>query len=279
MLYFEDLLTFLKKIADSVNHELKEAPDGKLSAEKAGKKSRLFLDVTEKGQRRRKVITKEADIIVRLARKEYLRILRETVETDIRLLEHIKKRYEDPTPQSVISKMKETYRQLPEEYFFIPISQTYKWDRSCDGDGSCNPADPIAAWACEPYEQSTYKPEKKIHMTSRGIRVRSKSELIIAETLYAEGVPFRYEEILTIGTRRFAPDFTIKRHDGALIYWEHCGMPDNQAYMASHREKLRNYETAGIVPWKNLIVTYDEPDGTINIEIIKSEIQNKIQRR
>ena len=41
-------------------------------------------------------------------------------------------------------------------------------------------------------------------------------------------------------------------------------------------KKLKYYGAAGTVPWKNLIVTYCEPDGTINMEIIKSEIQNKI---
>jgi len=41
-------------------------------------------------------------------------------------------------------------------------------------------------------------------------------------------------------------------------------------------KKLKYYGAAGTVPWKNLIFTYCEPDGTINMEIIKSEIQNKI---
>lgn len=113
-------------------------------------------------------------------------------------------------------------------------------------------------------------------MTSMGIKVRFKSELIIAERLYEKDIFFRYEQILTIGYKKFAPDFTIKRHDGKIIYWEHCGLTDDRRYMAHHMKKLESYYEAGIVPWKNLIVTCDDDDGALNIEIIKSEIRNKL---
>lgn len=73
-------------------------------------------------------------------------------------------------------------------------------------------------WGDGDYEQSDYRPENKIHVTSRGLKVRSKSELIICENLYDNHVEFRYEQILKIGDRTFAPDFTIKRKDGKIIY-------------------------------------------------------------
>lgn len=36
------------------------------------------------------------------------------------------------------------------------------------------------------------------------------------------------------------------------------------------------YEKAGIVPWDNLIVTYDGADGNLNLAIVESEIKNKL---
>lgn len=36
------------------------------------------------------------------------------------------------------------------------------------------------------------------------------------------------------------------------------------------------YETRGIVPWKNLIVTYDDENGHINLAEIDSIITNKL---
>lgn len=211
-----------------------------------------------------------------LARKEYLRIEKELLESDIALIRNINRRYVEPTPENILNRVKKAYDKLPEKYFFMPLSRF-----SSSGERENKELlsqEQLIEWSRAEYEQSDYKPEKKIHITSEGVRVRSKSELIIAELLYIQDIPFRYEEMLTIANRKFAPDFTILREDGALVYWEHCGMPNNPAYMASHKDKLSKYEAAGIVPWKNLIITYDEPDGTLNIGIIESEIQNKIKR-
>jgi len=38
------------------------------------------------------------------------------------------------------------------------------------------------------------------------------------------------------------------------------------------------YERMGIVPWKNLIVTYDTEDGGLSSAVIEAEIRNKLLR-
>ncbi len=118
--------------------------------------------------------------------------------------------------------------------------------------------------------------ENKKMITSHGLRVRSKSEVLIAEKFYENKVEFHYEEILHIGQEVFVPDFTIKADNGDLIYWEHCGMTGNQSYMRHHNMKIKKYEKIGIVPWKNLIITYDDENGNIDLAIVDSEIKNKI---
>ena len=127
----------------------------------------------------------------------------------------------------------------------------------------------------ETFIQSTYKPEEKDQTTARGLKVRSKSEVIISEKLDIYDVPYRYEEIIYIGGRRYAPDFTILTPNG-LIYWEHCGRTHDPEYMRKHKWRIAAYESVGIVPWKNLIVTYDDEDGGIDSRIIESEIINKL---
>lgn len=272
----EDLLTFLEKNLKKVSTELEEAPTGTLvRVTDRGKVKYLKSDKVDDVYRR-KHVDPDADIVKALARKEYLRIEKEILESDIALIRNIKTRYVEPAPENILNRVKKAYDKLPEKYFFMPLSRF-----SSSGERENKELlfqEQLIEWSRAEYEQSDYKPEKKIHITSEGVRVRSKSELIIAELLYIQDIPFRYEEMLTIANRKFAPDFTILREDGALVYWEHCGMPNNPAYMASHKDKLSKYEAAGIVPWKNLIITYDEPDGTLNIGIIESEIQNKIKR-
>ena len=46
--------------------------------------------------------------------------------------------------------------------------------------------------------------------------------------------------------------------------------------MKHHKWKLSMYERAGIVPWKNLIVTYDDDFGNLNIARIESEITTRL---
>ncbi len=107
--------------------------------------------------------------------------------------------------------------------------------------------------------------------------MRSKSELAISEAFYKYEVPFRYEQLLEIGAYKAAPDFMPRnKRTGEQFYWEHCGMPENEEYMKHHKWKMNLYESVGIVPWKNLIVSYDGADGTLNIAEIESVIRNRL---
>ena len=51
----------------------------------------------------------------------------------------------------------------------------------------------------------------------------------------------------------------------------------DRKYMERHKRKLEIYERADIVPWKNLIVTYDDQYGNINMNVVESEIKCKIK--
>ncbi len=55
-------------------------------------------------------------------------------------------------------------------------------------------------------------------------------------------------------------------------------MTNNDKYLKAHKRKLEIYERAGIVPWQNLIITYDDEYGILNLAIVESEIINKIKK-
>ena len=63
------------------------------------------------------------------------------------------------------------------------------------------------AWAGVSYEQNPYKREDLIHNTFSGLKVRSKSEEIIANILFTNHIPFRYEAPLTLNGATMYPDF------------------------------------------------------------------------
>ena len=46
--------------------------------------------------------------------------------------------------------------------------------------------------------------------------------------------------------------------------------------MRRHKWKLEVYEKAGIVPWDNLIVTYGDRDGNVDVREIEAVIVNRL---
>ena len=90
------------------------------------------------------------------------------------------------------------------------------------------------------------------------LKVRSKSEAMIAMLLHLNAIPYRYECALSLGGVTLFPDFTI-RHPGtgALYYWEHFGLMDDPTYAKNAGSKLSLYAANGIIPSVHLITTYE----------------------
>ena len=111
--------------------------------------------------------------------------------------------------------------------------------------------------------------EGLIHKTLSGVIVRSKSEVIIADALYNEGIKFEYEKLLEENGHRCIPDFTFEDASGDIIIWEHLGLLDNPSYKASWDKKLTFYNSIGFEEGKNLFTTRDHDGGSIDSNEIK----------
>jgi ATP-dependent DNA helicase RecQ len=87
----------------------------------------------------------------------------------------------------------------------------------------------------------------RIHKTEQGEKVRSKSEVIIANILYRSGIDYEYEKKLEYAPGKWKePDFTITTKDGTW-YWEHLGMLGVQDYDEDWIDKKEIYESMGIM--------------------------------
>ena len=120
--------------------------------------------------------------------------------------------------------------------------------------------------------------DRLIHRTKRGDLVRSKSEVIIANELLAQGVDrYQYEVALKLsnGETRY-PDFTIVDDDsGERYYWEHLGLLHSPDYAARWERKLRAYRASDILPHSEgggsagtLIITRDDAAGGIDAKAL-----------
>jgi ATP-dependent exoDNAse (exonuclease V) alpha subunit len=104
-----------------------------------------------------------------------------------------------------------------------------------------------------------------VHRTARGELVRSKSEVIVANTLHALGIDYGYEVELrmTDGSWR-SPDFTVRQSQEAPVYWEHLGMLDRPGYAADWAAKKQWYANHDIRP-------FDEGGGTKGVLVWSTE--------
>lgn len=95
---------------------------------------------------------------------------------------------------------------------------------------------------------SLFLQEGLLHLTSKGVAVRSMSELAVAEALTSAGQDFEYEKPLILGGSTRYPDFTIEDEiSGRTIYWEHLGMLENEGYRKSWDKKLAWYRANGVL--------------------------------
>ena len=111
--------------------------------------------------------------------------------------------------------------------------------------------------------------------TAHGERVRSKSEVIIANLLQERGIPYSYEKALFLDRLPVYPDFTVRHpYTGQLWIWEHLGMIDNEKYRDAWEQKRERYRQAGITEETNLILTEEGYNGALDVKKIISIIEN-----
>lgn len=131
----------------------------------------------------------------------------------------------------------------------------------------------IQQWKEQEYKGVSFTDDYPEYYTRQGLRVRSKSEVIIADILDETGIPFLYEKPLKTKTGVTHPDFTLldisKRRE---IYWEHFGMMDDMDYRNNAFNKIRNYESSGFYQHDSLIWTFETGKNPLNTKEIRKMI-------
>ena len=147
-------------------------------------------------------------------------------------------------------------------------------------------------WLNVTWQGLPFLPDAPVHTTIKQERVRSKSEVLIADALTRHGIPYRYEYPLIIkknnksgirpstgsGTTNsitLHPDFLcLNVRTRQEFYWEHFGLMDLSDYAKNAAGKLRLYTENGIFPGHNIIITMEtqsEPLSTQTIELTIKE--------
>lgn len=265
--YMESVLNKLNEISMDLESELntlvialKDLPEGRISCEKQGAKYHFVKKQYINKERKRKNLSPEDPEVAGLIKRYLYSLQIKTLKNNLGLINSIK------------GKIKE-FDFNYECYELIKKTPLITMDYI----SKCLSSNETSDWEKEPYEQLSYQNEStKWQISSFGMRFRSKSELLIAEALHRYNIAFHYEEILHFRDSMYAPDFTIKCPNGKIVYWEHEGLTNSTEYLNRQIKKSQVYASNGIVPWDNLIITYDNTEGVIDLRIVESEIKNKL---
>ena len=132
----------------------------------------------------------------------------------------------------------------------------------------------LEEWRNADYERCQNHPENLLIKGTQGKLLRSKSEAMIDRVLFAEGIPFRYEEKIVLGGVILYPDFIIRHpKTGDFFYWEHFGMMDNAEYISHACKKIKTYCENGIIPSINLILSYETKEHPFGINEVERTVK------
>lgn len=246
----------LENARSEILERQQDAPPGRLRIANCGGRIQYF-HATKVGDTQGIYIPKsKTDLARQLAQKAYERRLLEPLEQQIQVLEKCRKDYSEENLPGVYQQLNSYRKELVEPLFISDEEYAAQWMRvEYEGKGFAED---------DPTDYYTEKDE----------RVRSKTEILIADTFKHSGIPYRYECPLTLeGRAPIYVDFTLLNpHTREVKYWEHFGCMDDEAYRQEVYWKLSNYAEHGIVQGKNLYLSFEGKPGTLNVRVIRKMI-------
>lgn len=133
----------------------------------------------------------------------------------------------------------------------------------------------VKQWQNAPYEKLGFKKDDPEFYTARGERVRSKSEILIADSLFRHNIPYRYEyPLYHDGVLIAAPDFNcLNVRTRREYYWEHLGMMGQENYANRNVKKINKYTLNEMFDEKSLIITMETDNAPLNTRVIEEKIR------
>ena len=199
-------------------------------------------------------ITRDLDMLYALARKKYLKTVISDQRQNIKRICSIMKtgKYTNG-PMSKTDKLLHYYGELGLDILRI----------------TCNKKQ--YQWAKGSFLKNQRNPEQLVFETYSGVKVRSKSEKEIGNSLEVNGIPYRYEQGIELDVswmkgvsggamglyKTYYPDFTTLTFTGEYIIWEHLGRVDLPDYRVHNMEKIAAYRQSGLFFDHSLILPYE----------------------
>ena len=249
----ENQLLNLKK---EIEKSLKKAPKGTLRICKSKNRTQFYHRTNPKDFSGKYIPQKNHILAKNLAQKDYNQKLLVSIKKELYAIQKYLQSFPELNAEEIVFSLHPERQKL-----VIPV---YESDEIF-----------IENWNALQYEGKFFNDYLPEYFTAKGERVRSKSEIIIADALENNGIPYRYEYPLYLkGLGQIYPDFTVLNvRTRKEFVWEHFGMMDDTIYAENAIQKIATYEQNGFFPGINLLLTYETKNNPINQKSIHLLIQ------
>lgn len=255
--FLERREALLERCIRKTEQMLASESQGHLQTAQKGNRCSYYQVMNRNGCQRKYIPARNISLAKALASRDYAAKLLRKLQAEKQALARYIKTLQRCQPEEVFTHMSHARQKL--------VSPLLVSDEMC-----------AQMWENESYKQSTHKPEAKIYPTKKGDMVRSKSEVLFADMYYDMGIPYRYEEVLTLPNgETVAPDFTLwDKKRRRVMYHEHFGLIDDPTYRKSNLKKIDDYRRAGIYSSKNFITTFEGDGAVLNMKEIRTMIED-----
>lgn len=246
---------YLLQLRAEKEKALLDVPGGALRVCNSGGKLQYYQRNSAKDTSGIYISKKNIELAKKLAQKDYDERALYALKKELAAIQKYQNSYPAVCVEQVYERLHEGRQRL-----VIPVSETEEQF--------------VDRWEQVKYHGKDFDMDAPEFYTEKGERVRSKSEVIIADALYRRGVPYRYEyPIYLQGIGKVYPDFTVLNVKARKeMHWEHFGMMDDSVYAEKAVRKINGYIQNGQFVGDKMIFTYETKSNPINLKQIGSVI-------
>jgi len=250
----ENRITQIKSVLIYRQNAVTKAPKGNVKILKTSQKIQFYV-IDQKGDTNGKYVSKDKQkLISAIIQRQYDEKALKELKKELKLLQKLKDSYKPEFLEKLFNNLSELRKKSVEP---VILEQS----------------EAINKWLAMEYKGKSFYEHEPFLTTAKGLRVRSKSEVIIADALSRQKIPFRYEYPIRMSNYTVYPDFyCLNTKTGQEIIWEHFGLLEDSEYASNAVEKLQNYQRKGYHLGKNLIISVESRNHPMSSSLAESII-------
>ncbi len=254
--YLLERKEYLEKLIKRKESDVKKAPEGFLRISRGVNKDQYFWRTDPKDKNGKYIPRKKDELAALLAQKDYDIKVISSAKKELKIVEKYNEYMENNGIDFIYKKLNSPRKKLVKP-IELPIEEF------------------VENWKKREYEPKGFDKTEAEFYSNKGVRVRSKSELMIANMLEYLNIPYIYEYPYYLkGLGTVHADFTCLNVRTRTVYvWEHFGMMDSIAYANKNTYKINVYGQNGFFAGINMIMTFETSQIPANSNIIKAIIE------